>query len=261
MPQAPSPSPSPLSYPCCPQDALQRLDEFRGTPLAPDLLSQRLTDVCLASRAHRDAAAQTPCCVALPVLPLLRLHRLDSCLDWLARRRLADVTLASAGMAHSAATALAAALDRHAPKLRLSSPRLALVAEEAGQVFDAGGCWLGSTVGAGRQGNAQGVHGQVAGRCGGWRRGCCRGMPGTPHSRMHGPRPAALQARWRRSLSCRRSIWISMRLPSWPSCRPRPRAWLSTCRAARTSCSTLRMLGTHPTCCLRPRACCAPCSA
>lgn len=108
-------------------------------PWSPDQLSQRLAAVALMSRAHRDTAALTPCSVVLPVLPLLQRGRLDSCLAWLARRRLSDVRLASAGLRHDIAAALAAALARHAPALCLSSPLLVLVADQAGQAFDAGG--------------------------------------------------------------------------------------------------------------------------
>ncbi|KAL4457689.1 hypothetical protein ABPG75_012554 [Micractinium tetrahymenae] len=119
-------------------DALQRLDEFCNVPWGPDQLSAKLTAVSLISRAHRDAAALTPCCVALPVLPLLRSNRLGSCLAWLVRCRLADVSLASTGLADSTLAALAAALGQHAPDVRFSTPLLVLVAERAGQVLDAG---------------------------------------------------------------------------------------------------------------------------
>ncbi|KAL4442962.1 hypothetical protein ABPG77_008453 [Micractinium sp. CCAP 211/92] len=119
-------------------DALQRLDEFCHVPWSPDQLSQWLASVALMSRAHRDTAALTPCSVVLPVVPLLEHGRLDSCLAWLARRRLSDVRLASAGLQHGVAATLAAALALHAPALSLSSPLLVLVADQAGQVFNAG---------------------------------------------------------------------------------------------------------------------------
>lgn len=122
------------------QDAQQRLDEFSGAVLDPRQLARSCRPIALLSRAHRDTVAATPFRLAVPVLELWRLRRLQACLAWMGRLRLAELSMAGGGLTQYIAAELDHGLAEHAPACRaFSNTVLSLVGMQPGEVFDAGG--------------------------------------------------------------------------------------------------------------------------